>query len=233
MRLVRGRLPDLTADRDATKALLRWTAATGTPGLRVWCPARQLAFGRLDTRRDGYERARELATRQGYPPIDRSVGGHAVAYTGTTLAFAHTLPVSNPREGLDDRYASAVERLVDTFRELGINAEPGEPPNAYCPGQYSVRVKGGGKLAGVAQRIQTDAAMVAGCIVVRDGSALRELLVPVYDALDLPLDPDTVSTVAEAGGPDDPKRVGRRLEVAFADGTDTTIRRITDFVTES
>src|SRR6056297_3978474 len=81
MRVFRGRAGSIAADRDVSRRLLS-IAADGDPAVRVWTPHRQIAFGRRDARREGYDRARAAADKRGFPPIERDVGGRAVAYDG-------------------------------------------------------------------------------------------------------------------------------------------------------
>lgn len=197
-------------------------AGDGTAGLRVWTPPRQVAFGRRDAREPGFERAKRIAADRGYEPIERDVGGRAVAYPGDVLAFAHAVPLGDGRErgSIADRYGRATETLLDALRGLGADVSPGEPPESFCPGDHSIRVTGGGKIAGIAQRVRGDAALVAGCLVVAraDARAVTDVTAAVYDALGVPFDADTVGSVAAAGGPESPKSLARALEDAFVDG---------------
>lgn len=205
MRVLSGRAATISADRERTRAMLDRAGETGEPAVRVWTPHRQVAFGRREASEAGYDRAVTAARDHGFEPVERSVGGRAVAYTGSTVAFAHAVPVANPRTGLGDRYDAAVGRLRRALATLGVDAVPGEPPDSFCPGSHSLQC--GGKLVGVAQRVRTDAALVAGCVVVDDCETFAEVLTAVYDALDQPFDPDSVGSVAAAGGPSDPDRV--------------------------
>jgi lipoate-protein ligase A len=179
----------------------------------VWTPGRQVAFGRRDTREEGYERAREAAASHGFPTVERSVGGRVVAYTDSTLAFAHAVPVGDERAGLDARYEGATNAVLRALRDLGVTAWRGEPEASFCPGAHSVQRDG--KLVGVAQRVRQGAALVSGIVVVDDADEIAAVLAPVYDALDLPFDPDSVGSVARAGGPSDPDEVARALEAVF------------------
>jgi octanoyl-[GcvH]:protein N-octanoyltransferase len=218
----RGRGDDPEADRSVTaRALDR--AADGVETVRVWTPHRQVAFGRRDAAEPGYHRARRVAAERGYAPVERSVGGRPVAYTGDTLAFARAVPLDAPRQAIDRRYDAAVETLLTTLRGHGAAVEQGEPAGAFCPGDHSVRTTDGGKVAGVAQRVRADAALVAGCLLVDDATAQRTVLAPVYDALDIPFDPNSVSDVASAGGPADAVLLREALEVAFVDGRQRTV----------
>jgi hypothetical protein len=150
------------------------------------------------------------------------VGGRAVAYPGDTLAFAHAIPLGDARSrgSIADRYERATEAVLGALRELGADVSSGEPPESFCPGDHSVRVADGGKVAGVAQRVRGDAALVAGCLVVTRGDAreIADATAAVYGALGVPFEPETVGSVAEAGGPKRAIPVARALEDAFADG---------------
>jgi hypothetical protein len=98
--VVRGRRGTPDADRLATRALLDRVADTGQPAVRVWAPHRIVAFGRRDARSAGFEDAAAAAREHGFAPVERSVGGRAVAYDGeTTLAFARITPLDDVRGG--------------------------------------------------------------------------------------------------------------------------------------
>ena len=234
MRVIRGRADSPDADREATRDLLDTVADTGTPIVRAWTPHRQLAFGRRDTNEPGYDDARAAAAERGFPPVERSVGGRAVAYTGGTVAFAALEPTEDSRAGLTERYEDAVGTVIDALASLGVDAERGEPPDSFCPGDYSVQApcsagdgqRQPGKLAGIAQRVTAGAAMVSGVVTVADRPEIRAVLDPVYDALGVSFDPKSVGSVAAAGGPSNPERVARALEAAVVDGRPTTVEQL-------
>ena len=219
MRVFRGGLATPAADREPTADLLA-SAAAGVPAVRVTAPPRQVAFGRRDARESGFERAKRAAEEAGFPVVERDVGGRAVAYTGSTLSFGIAVPTGDGRGSIGSRYETATETLRDALRDLGADAVRGEPPDAFCPGDHSLRVAGGGKIAGLAQRVRADAALVAGVLVVSaaDPEPIARVTAPVYDALDVPFDPESVGSVADAGGPDDPEAVARAVEAAFVEG---------------
>jgi lipoate-protein ligase A len=202
VRVVRGRAPTLDVDRTGTDAMLASTADTGVPAVRVWTPHRHVAFGRRDARTAGYERARAAAESRGYPAVERSVGGRAVAYAGTTVAFAVAVPIEDDRRGLESRYDAATTAVVRALRSLGVPARRGEPEASFCPGDHSVQARG--KISGIAQRIRRETALVAGVVVVDAHDELASVLDPVYEALDVPFDPDSVGSVARSGGRSDP-----------------------------
>lgn len=200
MRVLRGRAETPAADAAVTGDLLEaaGTEGDGTAAVRVWRPHRQLAFGRRDTRRDGYDRAREAATERGFEPVVRRVGGRAVAYTGETVAFLRVTPVEDDRTGLEARYEAVTTAVQRACWRLGAPVQRGEPPDAFCPGGHSLSADG--KLVGIAQRVTGGAALVAGTLLRVDHEAVAEVLEAVYGALEVPLDTDAVGSLARAGG---------------------------------
>lgn len=214
MHVVRGRAHGIDADRRLTRALLD-RAANGEPAVRAWTPHRQVAFGRRDSRESGYGRAVAAARDRGYRAVERSVGGRAVAYTGTTLAFAWARPVADARSGLSDRYDDGIAVVRSALSTVGASVERGEPPESFCPGQHSLRASG--KVAGIAQRVTGGAALIAGCVVVADDGAIAAVLDPVYEALGVAFDPESVGSVAAAGGPEAPTPVARAIESAIVE----------------
>lgn len=217
MYVVRGKPADAggadAAARAGVERLLD-LAASGTPAIRVWRPGRQVAFGRRDTRADGYEEARAHARVDGFEPVERSVGGRAVAYTETTVAFARADPVDDLRAGMDERYNRVTSAVQRALWHLGVPAEYGEPPAAYCPGDHSLQSDG--KLVGVAQRVTSNAALASGVLVVDDREEIAHVLDGVYRALGAPFDPASVGTLADAGGETDWKRIREELEYCLA-----------------
>ena len=215
----RGSPSDIEGDGRATSAMLARAAADGVASVSIRTPPRRVVFGRRDTTRDGYDRARSIARANGFEPVERRVGGRAVAYTGRTLSFAVALPSAEPRTRIEPRYETATTAVVEALRATGADVSSGEPDATFCPGDHSVRITDGGKVAGIAQRVRADAALVAGCVIVSaaDSAAIASVLDRVYRALDLPFDPSSVGSVADAGGPDDPSRVERVLEDALLD----------------
>ena len=192
--------------------------------VRVWRPLRQLSFGRRDANEPGYERANRIAREQGFEPVEREVGGRAVAYTGSTVAFAHCRPVDDPRDGLDERYERATSDVLTALRSLGVPAERGEPADSFCPGVHSLQAEG--KLVGIAQRIRHDAALVSGLVVVRDHEDIATVLDLIYDALDVAFDPTSVGSVAKAGGQSDPAVVISKLEDSLVGDRTCSFRQL-------
>lgn len=233
MRIFRGRGPTIEADRAASGRLLE-VAAAGKPAVRVWRPHRQLAFGRRDRRREGYDRARTVADEGGFPPVERAVGGRAVAYDGeTTIAFARARPIADFRRGVDDRYellAADLERGLASLPGLERTIlERGEPDRAFCPGSHSLSTLEDGdcrKIAGIAQRVRQDAAITAGVLLVDGREELAGVLEDVYDALELSFEPNSVGSIAAAGGPVDPELVRATLEDALVGDAEPTVEPV-------
>jgi len=228
MRVVRGRASNVEEDRAVTEHLVTDAAETGVPAIRVWTPHRQVAFGRRDAREPGYERARDAAQDHGYPPSERETGGRAVAYTGNTVAFTRVEPVKELRTGIEERYDEAVSLVGAALADCGVDAERGEPPDSFCPGAHSLSADG--KLCGIAQRVGGGVARVGGILVVRDHTAVATVLTPVYDALGVPFDPDTVGSIARARevSPDvvDPEVVARTVESYLVGNASTDIEHL-------
>ncbi|WP_254864119.1 lipoate--protein ligase family protein [Halovivax gelatinilyticus] len=219
----RGRAATIDADRDASRRLLEHAAA-GERAVRVWRPHRQVAFGRRDENRDGYDLAREAARSHGFRPVSRRVGGRAVAYDGeTTLAFVRAEPVEDLRTGIQDRYDAITADVTAALESSGVAVAEGEPANAFCPGTHSLRLPDGPKVSGIAQRVTGDGALVAGILLVDRIDELAAVLADVYDALDVPLDPGSVGGVARATSSVDPADVRRSLEGALAGDAATTV----------
>ncbi|SFR98802.1 Lipoate-protein ligase A [Halomicrobium zhouii] len=221
MRLLRGRASDPETDQRRTREMVDAVADSDAPALRVWTPSRQVVFGRRDRRSDGYERARELVLQRDFAVREREVGGRAVAYTGTTVAFALAEPVDDHRRGIGARYDRALDALQSALADRGISAERGEPPDSFCPGSHSLQTDDG-KVAGVAQRVRQDVAVVAGVVVVSDAATVADVLDPVYDALGVPFDPANVGSLAAAtDGEPTPERVVDAVGRAFTGESET------------
>lgn len=213
MHVRRGRAATIEADRNVTDTVVARATRKREPVLRVWCPHRQVAFGRRDERADGYEAACEAAETHGFPATFREVGGRAVAFSGTTVAVVYALPVENYWSGVEERYDDAVELLTRALADVGVTATPEEPPDTFCPGSHSLSADG--KVAGVAQRVRQNVAVVGAVVVVTDHELIAEVLEAVYEPLELPFDPESVGSVAAAGGRAEPKVVGDAIERAF------------------
>lgn len=219
MRVLRGRLSTPTADRCRSRELVSTVRSTAEPALRVWQPPRHVAFGRRDANSQGYSQAKRLLATRNIRFIERSVGGHAVFFTGRTIAFLHAEPIADPRLGVTERYDSVLADVRDALSELGVETTRGEPAAAFCPGTHSLSHEG--KIVGVAQRVRQDVAVVAGIVVVTDHEAIASLLDELYPLLGLSFDPAATGSIQRAGGKTRPGTVRRELEDALADESKT------------
>lgn len=228
MQVVRGSNPDVDQDRRVTRGLIDVVESTGEPVVRVWTPPKQIAFGRRDTATDGYERARRTALENGYEPIEREVGGSAVAYTGETIAFAYGVPTEPERRNIDDRYREAETVLFQALERVGATVTNGEPDASFCPGDHSVQ--GNGKIAGIAQRVRRESALVGGYVIAvkSDERAVSDVLDPIYAALGMPFDPRSVGSVERVGGPKDAESVVKAIEETFVGDTSPIVRPATE-----
>ncbi|SIQ67845.1 Lipoate-protein ligase A [Haladaptatus litoreus] len=226
MRVLRGRAETRDEDRTVTATMLTETADSDEAAVRVWTPHRQIAFGRRDARADGFDVAKSVAETCEFESVERSVGGRAVAYTGTTVAFAHTVPLADMRRGMEERYAETTEAVQRAFWRLGVPAQRGEPPRSFCPGDYSLQWNG--KLAGVAQRVRTGAALVSGVVVVDGHDEIASVLDPIYAALDVPFDPHSVGSIAKVDGDADPELVIETIENLLVGDAETTVEHVGD-----
>jgi octanoyl-[GcvH]:protein N-octanoyltransferase len=185
-------------DTAVSHATLRLVAGGRLPEtLRIYRPGRVVAFGPRDRVAPGFEAAVEAARRQGFGTVDRLAGGRAAVFHEGTIALSWAIPDPRAREGIRPRFEALTVIVLEALRELGVDARTGEVPGEYCPGEHSVNARGRTKLMGVGQRIVDGAAHVGGVIVVEGTEPIREVLVPVYSALDLQWDQSTVGSVVE------------------------------------
>lgn len=165
--------------------------------LRLYRPDPILAFGRLDRISTGFERAASEAKAAGFTPVLRLVGGRAAVFHEETIAFAWTIPDPSPASRTFARFDEAAAIIKSGLNKLGVDARVGEVPLEYCPGDYSINARGRKKLVGIGQRVVSKAAHVGGVIVVGGSDRVSEVLLPVYDALELKWDPGTVGSVQD------------------------------------
>lgn len=225
MLVFRGRGETIEADRALTDLLRDRARELGEPAVRVWRPHPHVAFGRRDAGEPSYGAARRIAREYGYTPIGRSVGGRAVAYHGTTVAFAYVEPNDDPRTGLAERYDRVTAAVSDALESVGVEPTTGEPADSFCPGSHSLSC-GCGKVVGIAQRVRTDVALTAGIAIPRDRWPIAEVLSEVYDKLEVPFDPSTVGSVRRAGGEADPDALVEAIESALVHSEDVEVEQV-------
>jgi octanoyl-[GcvH]:protein N-octanoyltransferase len=191
-RLVTARLPgDPVLDAALSSALLEQVVAGGEPVVRVSRAEPMVSFGRLDRLASGFPAAVSIARDHGFTPVMRVGGGRAHAVHEGVIEIA---VASRGRESTTDRFVAMADRLHAVIETLGISSDIGQLPGEFCPGAWSLHA-GGVKLAGIAQRVTRGAAFTEAFLMVSDGSRSREVLVPVYEALGVELDPATVGAL--------------------------------------
>ena len=202
--------------------MLRRVARGDAPqSLRLYRPDDALLFSSLDARRPGYDRAVELARSAGYEPVIRLAGGHAAVFLESAMAFAWASADPNAHLAIEPRFDRLTGWIVKALRRLGLDARVGEVPGEYCPGEHSVNIGGRVKVMGVGQRVIRGGAHVGGVLTVGQTAALREVLIPIYAALELDFRPETAGGVADFDTSLDAEAVIRAIrEVLVAEGVD-------------
>lgn len=200
MRLISGAFPDPPGmDTAISHAILQQVARAERPAtFRIHTPGPVVAFGRRDAAHAGYRQAVEAATALGFGTVERLAGGRAAVFDHETLAFSWTVPVDDPRAGITERFVEISTLMAESLQTLGVDARVGEIEGEYCPGRYSVNIGGTVKVMGVGQRIVAGAAHVGGVVVVGGKERVRDVLVPVYEALQIGWDPATVGDLRSA-----------------------------------
>ena len=222
IRLLRDTHPGRAAfDAAVSRATLQQVARAVEPeSLRLYWPDAIVAFGRRDAIAPGYAQAVREARARGFAAIQRLAGGRAAVFHESTLAFAWAIPDLRAREQVERRFVELADIMVAAFRALGVDARVGEVPGEYCPGAHSVNARGARKLMGVGQRVIRGATHVGGVVVVGRSVAIREVLVPVYKALGLDWEPDSVGSLEDELGSLDPERIERAVLDEFAERYD-------------
>lgn len=202
LRVVRRGFPDRPAFGAAvSRAILERVAARELgPTLRLHRPGPILAFSRQDAASTGYRAAVRAAREAGFEPVLRLAGGRAAVYHEATLACSWAIPDRRPAARTMDRFRELAELLAAALRGLGVDARIGEIPGEYCPGAWSVNARGHTKLVGIGQRLIAGGAHLGAVVVVGGSERIRNVLVPVYESLDLEWDPATAGSVEDEVG---------------------------------
>jgi octanoyl-[GcvH]:protein N-octanoyltransferase len=181
-----------------SRALLQRVAAGELPEtLRLGRPGAMVAFAKQDAVAPGYIDAVRAARAGGFEPVLRLAGGRAAVFHEQTIAMAHAVPDPEPRAGIHSRFRRTADLIARALRRLGVDARVGEIAGEYCPGGYSVNAREAVKLAGIGQRLIAGASHLGGVIVVGEARRVRDVLVPVYEALELDWDPRTAGAVED------------------------------------
>ncbi|HEV3376648.1 MAG TPA: hypothetical protein VG126_05150 [Thermoleophilaceae bacterium] len=192
-------------DAGVSRAVMHRVARGELPEtLRLARPAAVVAFAKRDALSPGYERALAAARARGYGAILRLAGGRAAVFHEGTLELAHAVPDPDPKPGIHDRFEATATLIARALRRLAVDARVGEIPGEYCPGRWSVNAAGERKLAGTGQRVVSGGSHTGAVIVVNGAERVRDVLDPVYEALELEWDPRTVGAVEDEVGSERP-----------------------------
>jgi octanoyl-[GcvH]:protein N-octanoyltransferase len=219
LQLVRGTCPRSAAYGTAVSGAILQRVAAGelTETARLGKPGRIVTFGRRDAVSAGYPAAVEAARSAGYEVVERIAGGRAAAYNGQALNLSRAHRDLSPAGATRARFAEMAELVRATLADLGVDARVGEVEGEYCPGAFSVNAGGRVKLAGIGQRLIKGGAHVGCVIVVGDSDGLREVLVPVYEALGIDWEPATVGSVEDETPGTTPAEVEEAILAALAE----------------
>ena len=183
-------------------ALLQAVAGAGGPEtLRIYRPRPTLAFSGRDCAAPGIGAAADAAEAANFAPVRRGPGGRAAAYHTGALCLDHVgvevsgAPGAFSPQQIRPRFIEFGEVLTGALRAVGVDARQGPVPGEYCPGEFSINDGRGHKLVGTAQRLVRGGWLFGTVILVTDPEPVRNVLVPVYEALELPWDPETVGAV--------------------------------------
>lgn len=192
---------DPALDVAVSRAILLRVAEGGLPAtMRLTRPGAMVAFGRQDVASARYLDGVRAARAGGFEAVERLAGGRAAVFHERTLAIAHARPDADPQAQIYPRFEEASGWIERALCSLGLDARVGEVPREYCPGGYSVNARGAVKLAGIGQKLIKHAGHLGGVVVVGESARVRDVLVPVYDALGLDWDPATAGSVEDELG---------------------------------
>jgi lipoate-protein ligase A len=199
LRLIRHSLPDQPElSTEISRTILRRVAdGELPPTVRIHRPGREVAFGRQDVANPGYGAAADAARAAGFAAVERLAGGRAAVFHEGTVAIARAYSDPEPPKRTYARFEEMAELIAAALGGLGVDARVGEVPGEYCPGAYSVNARGTRKLAGIGQRMIRGGAHMGGVVVASGEREIADVLVPVYEALDLEWDPSTSGSVTE------------------------------------
>ena len=193
-------LPAPTIEDRTSAAIgrLREVAEGRSWGALEWHrPVASAAFSRRDAREPGFADAVVAVSERGFTPFIRPVGGRLAAYHDGALVLDVLARNADPRPGTTERFRAVASAIGRGLRALGVDAQVGEVPGEYCPGEWSVHAGGRHKLVGTGQRLTRGAVLVTAVIVVGDPEPLADAMAPAYEHLGLAFDPRTVGAVSQ------------------------------------
>ena len=202
LRLLTAAFPDRPAlETAASRALLERVGPHDLPEtFRLARTGRILSLGGADLASPGLAAALGAARERGFAPVRRVGGGRAAVFHEGTLEVAHAAPDADPRAGIHRRFEAEATLVCRALERLGVDARVGEVAGEYCPGRWSVNAAGRHKLAGIGQRVVAGGSHTGTVIVAEGADRVRRVLGPVYSALSLRWDPETVGAVESEAG---------------------------------
>lgn len=199
-------------------ALLEAVASGDTTGpiFRLHVPESVMAFGMIDRTQPGYGAATRIAMAHGFAPVERLAGGRAAVFHQQTLAFSWVAHDPNPKSGINERFVMIASLINRVLRDLGLDSRIGQVAGEYCPGEFSINIGGLVKVMGAGQRLVKNAAHVGGVIVVDGAPSIRDVLIPVYRALQIDWDPRTTGALADRAPGLDTGRVAAAVKTELS-----------------
>lgn len=165
--------PGIPVQREAA-LLQEMTRTASGPRLRFWKNSPCLVVGRQVSRWQGFDLAAKEMAAVGWPIVQRSTGGTIVPHYHGTLNISCIYPIHGGTRSFSKAYQMLCDPLLSAFRCLGVEADIGSVPGAYCDGDFNIRVNGQ-KLAGTAQQwkgVASDArkhvVLVHACLNTQD-----------------------------------------------------------------
>jgi octanoyl-[GcvH]:protein N-octanoyltransferase len=165
--------------------------------LRIYRPAPTAVFGARDRFLPGFPAAIEAALDHGLTPALRTLGGRVAVYTEGSLVVDHVEPADDLLSGTQERFTQFGLMYAAALRAVGVDAQMGEIPGEYCPGEHSVNVAGRIKAIGTAQRVTNRGWLFSSSIIVTDAARVRAALTDIEAALGVDWDPATGGAIDE------------------------------------
>jgi len=209
-------LSDPVLDVAVSQALLQAVAdGYKADTLRLTQPPAMVAFGKLDLLQQGFPAAREACWQAGAAPVLRLAGGRAAAFHPGCLGIAWARKEDPGMLDTQARFDLIAEILTESLAALGVDARRGEVPGEYCPGASTINARDQVKLVGVGQRSIKGGSHLGGVLVCENEQHTKEILIPVYQALEAEFNPDTCGSVLSETGDAGLAATLQALQVSF------------------
>lgn len=156
-------------------------ARAAPPTILIIRPRPHVLLGPKDARLPALAAGVSVLRDAGFPVYRRAAGGTAVVVDQDCIVFA----VARPCKDFVAVHRNFHEMTLGVrlaLSQLGLDAEFGEAPGAFCAGPYDLMAHGR-KIAGVAQAMRQGFALVAGVLLVsQDPAPVTALLNEFYAA---------------------------------------------------